>query len=182
MTTAQRRYLTIGVITAALVIVVVSRGRDAGPDAAAAAPSATSATSNQGGAPPDVTDLKLDLLRAEHDKLPAAERDLFRFKPKASPPVPAIPRPAATGAPLGPPAPVAPPPPPPIPLRMIGMVEGSRETGRVAVLADTRGNVFYGKEGDIIDGRYRVLSISTDTAELVYLDGRGRQILRLSGQ
>ena len=181
MTTAQRRYLTIGVIIAALVIVVVSRGRDQAPDVAAA-PSGTGATSNQRGAPPGVTGLKLDLLRAEHDKLPAAERDLFRFKPKAPPPAPAIRRPVATGVPMGPPAPAAPPPPPPIPLKMIGMVEAPRETGRVAVLADTRGNVFYGKEGDIIDGRYRVVRINIDTAELAYLDGRGRQILRLSGQ
>jgi hypothetical protein len=51
-----------------------------------------------------------------------------------------------------------------------------------AILSDGRGNVFYGKEGDIIEGRYRVLRVGADTVELSYLDGRGRQTIRLSGQ
>ena len=38
------------------------------------------------------------------------------------------------------------------------------------------------KEGDIIEGRYRVLRIGTDSADLIYVDGRGRQTIRLSGQ
>ena len=59
-----------------------------------------------------------------------------------------------------------------------------RRAGRAAwlILSDGRGNVFDGKEGDIIEGRYRLLRVGTDAAELVYLDGRGRQTIRLSGQ
>jgi hypothetical protein len=49
-------------------------------------------------------------------------------------------------------------------------------------LSDGRGNVFNGREGDIIEGRYRVLRIGPDNAELAYVDGRGRQVIRLSGQ
>jgi hypothetical protein len=49
-------------------------------------------------------------------------------------------------------------------------------------MSDGRGNVFYGKEGDIIDGRYRVLRVGPDSADLSYTDGRGRQTLRMSGQ
>jgi hypothetical protein len=52
----------------------------------------------------------------------------------------------------------------------------------VAVLADGRGNVFHGREGDIIEGRYRVLRVGADSADLMYVDGRGRQTIRLSGQ
>jgi hypothetical protein len=83
-----------------------------------------------------------------------------------------------------PPAPAGPPPPPPIPLRFIGLVGAGPTTqaGRVAIFSDQRGNVVHGKEGDIIEGRYRVLRIGPDSADLVYLDGRGRQTLRLSGQ
>ena len=40
----------------------------------------------------------------------------------------------------------------------------------------------HGKEGDIIEGRYRVLRVGTDSIDLVYADGRGRQTIRLSGQ
>ena len=62
------------------------------------------------------------------------------------------------------------------------MLDAPQQAGRIAILSDGRGNVFYGKEGDIIEGRYRVLKIGPDTAELSFLDGRGRQTLRLSGQ
>ena len=40
----------------------------------------------------------------------------------------------------------------------------------------------HGKEGDIIDGRYRILKIGTESIEMAYLDGRGRQTIRLTGQ
>ena len=89
---------------------------------------------------------------------------------------------------LGPPAPLPPPqappvpPPPPIPLKFVGVVVAAGATGAVAVLSDSRGGVFYGREGDIIDGRYRLVKVSADSAEVMYPDGRGRQVLRLSGQ
>ena len=50
----------------------------------------------------------------------------------------------------------------------------------MAVLSDSRGNPFYGKEGDIIEGRYRVLRIASDSVDVAYADGRGQQTLRLS--
>jgi len=62
---------------------------------------------------------------------------------------------------------------------VIGVIEGQ---ARVSIMSDGRGNVFYGKEGDIIDGRYRVLRVGPDSADLSYTDGRGRQTLRMSGQ
>jgi len=50
------------------------------------------------------------------------------------------------------------------------------------VLSDGRGGIpMYGKEGDIIDGRYRILKIGVESIEMAYLDGRGRQTIRLSG-
>jgi len=79
-------------------------------------------------------------------------------------------------------APSGPPPLPPIPLRFIGLVDAPTQAGRVAIFSDGRNNVFYGKDGDIIEGRYKVLKVSPDAAELSYLDGRGRQTIRLTGQ
>jgi hypothetical protein len=50
-----------------------------------------------------------------------------------------------------------------------------------AVLSD--GKVpMHGREGDIIDGRYRIVKIGTESIELTHLDGRGRQVVRLTGQ
>jgi hypothetical protein len=47
---------------------------------------------------------------------------------------------------------------------------------------DTTGAQSTAKAGDIIDGRYRLLSVTQDAVELAYLDGRGRQRIVRSGQ
>ena len=73
-----------------------------------------------------------------------------------------------------------PPPPPPIALKFIGVVEQAPSRLKLAVLSDGR-NVFYGKEGEVIEGRYRIERIGVESIEMVYVDGRGRQTLRLSG-
>jgi hypothetical protein len=79
-------------------------------------------------------------------------------------------------------APAGPPPLPPIPFKFIGLVEGAPSARRIAVLSDSKGLVVHGAEGAIIDGRYRILSIGTESIDIAYADGRGRQTLRLSGQ
>ena len=76
--------------------------------------------------------------------------------------------------------PGAPPPLPPIPLKFIGLVDAPGNTARLAVLSDGR-NVFHGREGDIIDGRYRIVHVGTESIELTYVNGLGRQVIRLSG-
>jgi hypothetical protein len=40
----------------------------------------------------------------------------------------------------------------------------------------------YGKDGDTIDGRYRIVKIGAESVEVTHLDGRGRQVIRLTGQ
>ena len=70
--------------------------------------------------------------------------------------------------------------PPPIPLRFIGIVDETRRHLKLAVLSDGR-NVFYGREGDIIEGRYRILRIGVESIEMTYVDGRGQQTIRLTG-
>ncbi len=78
--------------------------------------------------------------------------------------------------------PPGPPPLPPIPFKFIGLVEGTAGTKRIAVLSDSKGLVVHGSEGTIIDGRFRILSIGTESLDIAYADGRGRQTLRLTGQ
>ena len=73
-----------------------------------------------------------------------------------------------------------PPPLPAIALRYIGVADTER--GRIAMLKEPGGDILSGREGDIIDGRYRLLRVGPDSADLAYADGRGRQTIRLSGQ
>ncbi len=135
--------------------------------------------------PGEVADLRLERLGHGSPEFAENGRDPFRFR--QAPPVPKVvvpPPPIMLGppVPLPPPPPAPVPPPPPIPLKFVGLVEMAGQAGKVAVLSDSKGGVFYGREGDIIDGRYRLLRVAADQAELAYTDGRGRQVLRLSGQ
>ena len=137
-----------------------------------------SARAAQGGGP--VADVRLDLLTATGGDAATVSRNPFRFQQRAAPVVrrAAAPRPEFTA----PPVPTGPPPPPPITLRFIGLIEAPPRTGRVALLSDGRGGLMSGREGDTVDGRYRMLRVGLDSIEMAYLDGRGRQTIRLSGQ
>jgi hypothetical protein len=127
--------------------------------------------------------------RLEHDR-PAPEegsRDPFRSGPGAgsggavsSPtPRPVVPAPVPPGLPSGPIIPAGPPPPPPITVKFIGVVS-RRDVGKVAVLSDGK-NVYYGRQGEIVDGRWRIVAIGEESLQIEYVDGRGRQTVRLTG-
>lgn len=184
MTKTQRQFATLAGLVAVLAAVVVIRPGDSGSSAPgrAAAPVAGADTARVPKTSIPVSGVKLDLLKADAGTLAPAARNPFRFQPRLAA-VPAsrrAPAPAPVVAP--PPVPTGPPPPPPIPLKFIGLLEGSARVGKWAVLSDARGGVFYGREGDLIEGRYQVLKINDQTAELAYVGGRGRQTIRLSGQ
>jgi hypothetical protein len=144
-----------------------SNPRAAGRGAAAAA---------AGTAAPDV---HLDALEAERPKPGDVDRNLFRFKPKAPPPPP----PGAT-RPAPPPIATGGPPPtqtvPPITLKYIGVIAVESSGKKIAGLSDGR-EVWHGSEGDVILGQYKILRIGTESIEMSYIDGRGRQTIRLSG-
>ena len=137
---------------------------------------------------PPVTDVKLDALKPRTTTLPASARNPFRFGEapvKVAASRPANPRGFTAAPPTEAAAPVGPPPPPPLPpiqLRFIGLIEAPERAGRVALLSDGKGGLMNGREGDIIEGRYRVLRVGADSLDLAYADGRGRQTIRLSGQ
>jgi hypothetical protein len=181
------------IVLAALIVVLAAvlayqwwqAGETSGTEAPASArPTAGASARRPQTAPASaVPAVRLDALAAARaqPQPPAAERNLFLFQPKLPPPPPAAGR--AGGSGTGPGdngAPATPPPPPPIPLKFIGIVQAPNQ--KLAVLTDssTR-DVFYGREGDVIDGRYRILRIGVESIEMAYLDGRGRQTIRLTG-
>ena len=127
--------------------------------------------------------VRLDALKASHDDPGQAGRNPFRFQPKAAPPPKVAPAPVVTEAPrpTAPTGPTGPPPPAPIPLKFVGVL--TRQSGvNWAVLTDGKSPVMYGKEGDIIDGKYLIVKIGTESIEMTHADGRGRQVIRLTGQ
>jgi hypothetical protein len=119
-------------------------------------------------------DVHLPALEADRPKPVGASRNLFRFKPKPTPPPPPAPKATEPAATTGPPTP---PPPPLIALRYIGFVE--KDGKKLATLSDSTGRPETGGEGDIIQGRYRILKIGVESVEVAYLDGTGRRTIRL---
>ena len=131
------------------------------------------------GAGPEAPQVNLDALDADRTEPGETTRDIFRFRVKPPPPPPPPPRP--TVGPQPPPPPAVPPPPPPIGLKFIGVIDMPAPGRRVAILSDGRGAPVYGHEGETVLGQYRILRIGAESVEMAYLDGRGRQTIRLSG-
>ena len=73
------------------------------------------------------------------------------------------------------------PPPPPITLKFFGVVSAPGRVGKVAALGDGK-FVYHGREGEIVEGRYRIVKIGEESIQMEYVDGRGRQTIRLSGK
>jgi hypothetical protein len=176
MAAERQKQLALAVLLVALAGVIYWQMR---PDTAvpAAAPS-----NRRAGRPPaagtgaaDVPDVRLEALNQQRTKPGGATRNLFRYKPPPAPPPP----------PPMPPPPAAAQRPPPmaaaqtIPLRLIGIV--SDDKGKIAALADDR-DVYHGREGTIIEGRYRVVQIGEESVVVEHVDGHGRQTLPMSNR
>lgn len=182
MASERRNQILLGVLAVALLIVAY---RSWPTTSASSSPSSNQdrtasrtgrATAPQASAP----DVHLDALDARRPMPTRIERNLFRFKPKAPPPSPpsTMTKPVEI-APVVPSGPPAPPLLPPITLKFIGTLD--RNGQRMAILSDSAGHIDYGVEGAIIGGRFRVLKIGEQSVEMAYLDGRGRQTIRLAG-
>lgn len=177
----------LGVLVALFLVVKLW---PAPPPAPVAAPR-TQARAANGSAAIDPEDLnvRLDALKDTRPTPGEAERNPFRFQPKAPPPPPPappqpkfVPPPAAqTETPTGPPPP---PPPPPITIKFIGTVEGASTGGKVAAFSDPPAcrRTFYAREGEIVDGRYRLVKIGVESVVMEHPDGRGRTTIRQGGQ
>jgi hypothetical protein len=84
---------------------------------------------------------------------------------------------ASAAAPPPPDGPAPPPPLPPIGLKLTGI--GSQGTGpRLAFLTDPFGRSIVAREGETIEGRYKIGRVAESSVEISYLDGRGQQTLR----
>ena len=149
--------------------------------AAAAPESSNQTTRNKAD---DVLDpagmrVKLEALKAARPGQVELERNPFRFKPPPAPPPPPPPPPTKPVQ-QTPPGPPPPPPIPPIPLRFMGTVE--RGALKLAALTDCKGFTYAGREGESIDGRYRLVRIGEESVVMEYMNGTGRTTIRKSGE
>ena len=178
----SRQLLLLGALAIGVVVVVMARRADNAAGTSQARSNGRSATTTTAARETSVADLKLELLKSDSSNLEPSTRNPFQFRSKPSAPAArtqaSAAKPPVVIAP--PPVPQGPPPPPPIALKYIGVLETAQ--GRMAVFRDNGGDIVNGREGDIIDGRYRLLKIGVESADLAYMDGRGRQTIRLSGQ
>jgi hypothetical protein len=188
MATERQRQIALGIVLVVLAFVLYRAVTSSGtPGTSSGSTSSSNARAGAGrsarttGPPATAPDVHLRALDDERPKPISGDRNLFRFKPKPPPPPPPAP---PTPPPVVRPTPsvaVGPPPPPPIPLKFIGIAEASTPSMRFAVFVDSTGREWHGREGEVVAGQYRILKIGMESIEMAYLDGRGRQTIRLSG-
>jgi len=192
--TGRSQIVLLAALTAVLgglvvfVVLPAITGRAATPvTAAPPAPPRPAAPGRAETTRREVVGVRLGQLGASVAEPTPHGRNLFRM---GSPPAPpgsdsgtrtATPAPAVPVGPVAPSGPPPPPPLPPIPYRFIGIVTAGGQPGKIAVLSDGK-NVFSGREGAIVDGRYRIVRIGEESIQMEYVDGRGRQTIRLTGQ
>ncbi|MCC6991423.1 MAG: hypothetical protein IT181_20640 [Acidobacteria bacterium] len=105
----------------------------------------------------------------------------FGVRPLPPPPPPMDVRPVQ-GPPPGPPLPAVPSGPPAIGLKLAGMtvpVEGGRTM--VTLIDPATSTTYLAYEGDIVDGRYRVVKVGVQSVVVSYVDGTGLRTLSLGG-
>ena len=188
MATERQRQIVLGVVLVVLGLVLYRAVTSLDTSATSSGSASTSnvrarTTRSAHIAEPSATapDVHLRALDAERPQPVRGERNLFRFRPPPPPPPPApAPAPVPIARPV-PSVPAGPPSPPPIPLKFIGIVEAPAQSKRIAALVDSTGHSFQGREGDTVAGQYRILKIGVESIEMAYLDGRGRQTIRLTG-
>jgi hypothetical protein len=181
--TPAKETIALSVLLVVLVAVVVFQFRNMGAAGAGRPPAQARPESSRVAAARDraaaVPELRLSALKAlAATPDPTIGRNPFRERP-VPPPVP-VGRsgPGQTAAFVGPVPPPPPPPPPPITLKLVGIVRGSGQP--IAALTDGR-DVFYGREGDVLEGRYKILKINVESIDISYVDGRGQRRIGLTG-
>jgi hypothetical protein len=182
MAADSRRQLTLLAIL--IVALLATLWWRLGPDPAPVPVLTRDAASRKSAKPEQsaaVEIVRLDALAAARVKPEQGRRDPFQF---TAPPMPQHPvmQPMAPGTTPNSPvalAPAPPPGPPPMQLKFIGILKPT-STSPIAVLTDGK-NVFYGREGETIEGRYRIERIGVESVEMAWADGQGRQVIRLSG-
>ncbi|MEO7190811.1 MAG: hypothetical protein ABI051_07110 [Vicinamibacterales bacterium] len=109
-------------------------------------------------------------------------RSPFAYGTRPAPPPP--PRPVALPPPMpiAPVVPSLPAGPPPIALKLAGITTASGSGRPMVTLKDPASTALYQAfEGDIVDGRYRIVKIGQQSVVVSYVDGSGSRTIPLGG-
>jgi hypothetical protein len=172
---------TLGVALVALVAYQMWPDNSAALPVAASnrrAPAGRASAAARGELDPAELKVRLEALEAKRPDFDAGERNPFRFQPPPAPPPPKLPVQDPV-VPVGPPQPPPPPSLPPITLKFMGTVE--RPGLLLAALTDCKGFSYAAREGEIVDGRYRLVKVGLESVILEYSNGTGRTTVRKSG-
>jgi hypothetical protein len=155
-------------------------GSSTPPAVSTATPRPAGSAPAAGRIDPAELDVKIESLQQTPPPPADSGRNPFRFQPKAPPPSAGPPKPTFTAPPV-PTEPPVPQGPPPIGnlIKFIGIVETGRE--RIGAFSDCR-YTFSGRDGEVVEGRFRIVRIGVESAVVEYADGRGRTTLPLNGQ
>jgi hypothetical protein len=100
------------------------------------------------------------------------------FSPESAAPPPAIPKPVAAIRPSEPATPAGPPPPPPVDLKFYGY--SAPHDGQREIFLLHGDDIFLAHEGDVVDRRYRVVSIKPLSVEIEDIPYHNTQSVPLS--
>lgn len=177
--------ILLGVVVLAYLAMTMFSGGTAGPTVTnRPSPRPTATTGGKAAVDPAELDVKIEALAQSADSEVDPERNPFRFQPKPPPPPPPSSVGTVPAAPVnpGPTGPPVDPGPPPIgnSIKFIGIVV-QPDGERIGAFSDCK-VTFPGREGEVVEGRYRVVRIGVESAVLEYADGKGRTTLPLNGQ
>lgn len=174
--------VALGVAVVLALLSTFMSGKSAAPTPLSSNPRAAARGKKVDNVQPSDLNVHLEALKEQKPPADSNDRNPFRFYVKPPPPPPkTTAAPPPPPQPFVPPAPVGPPPPPPIPLKYIGLLEGVQGMGKLAVFSDCR-TTMRAREGEIIAGQYRLVTIGAESVVMEYADGRGRTTIRMSGQ
>jgi len=175
----KKLYAMVGLAVLAVLMVLRAVVSFNGPVAASIphGPLAEQPEAGRGksGPPLDPT-LRTDLLKNSEDAVyKGTGRNIF----DSQAPLPKIPQPIKPPV-VPPPQPVAtaPPPPPPIPLKFYGFANKPGEPKSVFLAQGD--DIFIGREGDIVNRRYKIIRIQQNQVEIEDVLNNNRQAIPLT--
>ena len=174
---SRRTWFLVAILGFVALLGVLSRGGDDGGPPVQTAAGRPAAVRPQGrksaGAQP--VDQIVELMPVEPENVPPKYepgRDPFRFyQPPKPPPPPPQPAPKTAPKPVAPVVPAAPatppkPQPPPLTLKYLGSFGPSERP--IAVFSGDDG-IYNAREGDVIDGKFQVVHIGYESADLTFV-------------
>ena len=173
--------LLLGIVVVAYLATQMFSGRTVSPGVRTANPRQPAGAAQSDRIDPAELDVKVEALQQAPAAPAEGERNPFRFQPKPPPPPPLPSQVERPIVPVQPPVPTGPPPPTPIGnlIKFIGIVE--TRNGKIGAFSDCR-YTFSGREGEVMEGRFRLVKIQVESAIVEYADGQGRTTLPLNGQ